>query len=153
MRIAQRNTNAPMFGHDLVKTLEYLTWDNEPGYALIEVYPSCNNGIAGYKNGEFLTGYIGPDRFVTLCYLKVTSDKWLVASSIHNPLDRLDRQVGREVAFDRLTQYLQHGITKRHKEGRNADHFLVEVDDSEVTKGWRVRVAEFILEHSCVSKL
>jgi len=69
----------------------------------------------------------------------------IVAGSLLNPIDQLNRKVGRREALIRLENYLLHGVQKRHKDGRKADHFVVELTSDEITGGWQTRVAELMI--------
>lgn len=85
----------------------------------------------------------------------------LVAGALFNPEDgQINRKVGRTVAVTRLVDYLKFGTVKRHKDGRSADHFLIEVSKEDLKQGgWHKAAARlmllgthmgpFIVENNC----
>ncbi len=76
----------------------------------------------------------------------------IVAGSLLNPVDQLNRMVGRTEALKRLTNYLDFGIQKHHKDGRKADHFVLELSPEELKGTWQKDVAEFMISQTWTGK-
>ena len=97
---------------------------------------------------------------VTLAYVEIPLDfnnesktTVICAASLFNPQDGTpNRRIGRAEAAKRLIDYLEYGVVKRHKDGRSADHFCVELDKSELVQGWRKKVAALVVGETWLGK-
>ena len=96
---------------------------------------------------------------VTLAYIEVPLDfkgenpatTVICAASLFNPDDGTpNRRIGRAEAVKRLADYLEFGVVKRHKDGRAADHFCLELDKSELVQGWREKAANLVISGTWV---
>ena len=78
----------------------------------------------------------------------------ICGTALFNPWDGTpNRGIGRAEALARLTNYLKFGIVKRHKDGRSADHFVIELDAAELNlKDWKQKVAELVVSHTWIGK-
>lgn len=98
---------------------------------------------------------------ITLAYLEVplnlenntSSTTVICAASLFNPEDGTpNRKIGRGEALKRLADYLEFGVVKRHRDGRSADHFCLELDKSELVVGWREKVAKFVVANTWIGQ-
>lgn len=77
----------------------------------------------------------------------------IVAGSLLNPEDNLNRKIGRKHAIARLSQYLVYGAVHRHADGRSADHFVLEVSNEDrKSKTWVKDAAQLILDGTYVGR-
>ncbi len=107
---------------------------------------------ADSKIARYDTAYHKAETF-TLAKVELEDGTILVAGALFNPLDGDPvKLVGRGVADVRLLKYLRYGAVPRHKDGRKADHFLVEFPREELVKGWKEQVAKLMYEGTFLSK-
>lgn len=104
---------------------------------------------------EFKIGSYPKIKSVTLAYIEVpNSDIVLAAGTILHNDDNQSRPEGRGWAFERLLHYSKYGKAKKHKNGKSADHFVVEITKEEFSNDpyWKNKCAQLILQSSFLSK-
>jgi hypothetical protein len=88
---------------------------------------------------------------VTLAYIDSVDENGedirIVAGTVFNPEDKQwSRAEGRCWAADRLSAYLIHGIQKKHKNGRSAAHFVLQLNKEDIKDNqWKLNTVNFML--------
>ena len=149
MKVAENRIGKPLFNNDSEATYLWAV-RNSPQFAMVR----------NLLGGETVTLAFVDVPLDLDAWLKAFEDgkeyagevRTIVAGSLLNPLDQLNRKVGRKEALTRLEMYLIHGTQKRHKDGRKADHFVVELTKDEITAGWQTRVAELMVKNTFLGK-
>lgn len=133
---------------------------------VLEYYYYCIGGIK-YDTIKF-AGASGRE-VLTLAYTDVPNDMSAegnydtqiqngqftryVGVALLNPLDSFSRPEGRDVATKRLMHYLEYGVQKRHKDGRDASHFVLELTPEDIkSKTWKKDAANLVLSNVFFTK-
>lgn len=104
---------------------------------------------------EFKVGSYPRIKNVTLAYIEIPNTEIvLAAGTIMHDDDNQSRPEGRGWAIDRLVDYCQYGKARKHKNGKPADHFIIEITKEEILNDpyWKNKCAQLILKSSFLSK-
>lgn len=141
MKIAERKINNPPLPKNMTTMVDYLCLGNikydtmkhcgaSGRETLTLAYTDVPNDVSGdydaqIQNGQF-TRYVG--------------------IALLNPVDNFSRPAGREIATRRLIHYLEYGVQKRHKDGRDASHFVIELTPEDLkSKTWKTDLSKLVL--------